>query len=57
MCTAYGLTRLCDLFTPRQLLTLRTLAQGVRETYAEILSTTYPLTAPTAVATYLGRAR
>lgn len=31
----YGLTRFRDLFTPRQLLTLCTLAGGVRDTYAE----------------------
>lgn len=31
----YGLTRFRDLFTPRQLLTLCTLAAGVRDTYAE----------------------
>ena len=54
MCTAYGLTRYCDLFTPRQLLTLCTLAQGVRETHAEMLSTGVATDRATAVATYLG---
>ncbi len=33
MCTVYSLTRFRDLFTPRQLLTLCTLAAGVRTTY------------------------
>lgn len=36
MCTAYGLTRFRDLFTPRQLATLCALAQGVQEAYAEM---------------------
>jgi putative DNA methylase len=36
MCTAYGLVRFQDLFTPRQLLALCTLAAGVRETYDQM---------------------
>ncbi len=34
----YGLTRFRDLFTPRQLATLCSLAQGVRESHAEMLA-------------------
>lgn len=34
----YGLTRFRDLFTPRQLATLCSFAQGVRETYDEMLA-------------------
>jgi putative DNA methylase len=33
MCTLYGLTRYCDLFTRRQEATLRALAQGIGEQY------------------------
>jgi putative DNA methylase len=38
MCTAYGLTRFRDLFTPRQLTTLCAFAQGAREAHAEMLA-------------------
>lgn len=38
MCTLYGLTHFRDLFTPRQLATLCAFAQGVRETYDEMLA-------------------
>jgi putative DNA methylase len=38
MCTAYGLVRFSDLFTPRQLLTLSTLATGIRPLYEEAIS-------------------
>ncbi|MGH9065495.1 MAG: DUF1156 domain-containing protein, partial [Acidimicrobiales bacterium] len=38
MCTVYGLTRFRDLFTPRQLLTLCTLAAGVRTVHEEMLA-------------------
>ena len=37
MCTVYGLTCFRDLFTPRQLLTLSTLAAGVRLVHDEIV--------------------
>ncbi|HZU18279.1 MAG TPA: DUF1156 domain-containing protein, partial [Candidatus Dormibacteraeota bacterium] len=50
----YGLMRFRDLFTPRQLLTLCTLAQGVRETHAEMLAAGVPADRAEAVATYLG---
>jgi putative DNA methylase len=38
MCTAYGLTRYRDVFTPRQLLALSTLAAGVREVFEQMRS-------------------
>jgi putative DNA methylase len=38
MCTPYGLTRFRDLFTPRQLGTLCTLAQGVRDQHQAMLA-------------------
>jgi putative DNA methylase len=50
----YGLTRFRDLFTSRQLLTLCTLAQGVREIHAEMLAAGVPANRAEAVATYLG---
>jgi putative DNA methylase len=34
----YGLTRFCDLFTPRQLLSLCTLAAGVRDVYQQAIA-------------------
>lgn len=49
----YGLTRYRDLFTPRQLLTLCTLAQGVRETHDEMLAEGMDSGRATAVSTLL----
>lgn len=56
MCTVYGLTRFRDLFTPRQLLTLCTLAAGVRDTYAEMCESGIEADRAAAVAAYLGLA-
>jgi len=50
----YGLTRFRDLFTPRQLLTLCTLASGVREVHNEMAVAGVALERASAVATYLG---
>jgi putative DNA methylase len=50
----YGLTRFRDLFTPRQLLTLCTLAAGVRETYDAMLAGGMPVVRASATTTYLG---
>ena len=52
--TFYGLTRFRDLFTPRQLLTLCTLAQGLHETHAEMLAADLAADRASAVATCLG---
>ena len=52
----YGLTRFRDLFTPRQLLTLSTLAAGVREVYQEMRAEAMPDDRAVAVATYLALA-
>jgi len=49
----YGLTRFRDLFTPRQLLTLSTLAVGVRTTYDAMLAAGMPENRAAAVSTYL----
>ena len=50
----YGLTRYRDLFTPRQLVTLCTLASGVRDTYSEMCRAGMEVERAAAVATYLG---
>lgn len=52
----YGLIRFRDLFTPRQLLTLCTLAAGVRDTYADMCESSMDPERAAAVATYLGLA-
>ena len=52
----YGLTRFRDLFTPRQLLTLCTLASGVRETYDQMLAGGIDQPRAVAVATALALA-
>jgi len=52
----YGLTRFRDLFTPRQLLTLCTLAAGVRSTYDAIVTDGMDADRAKAVATCLGLA-
>ncbi len=49
----YGLTRFRDLFTPRQLLTLCTLAAGVREVHADMLVAGIESDQADAVATFL----
>lgn len=49
----YGLIRFRDLFTPRQLVTLCTLASGVRKVHEEMVGESEPERAA-AVATYLG---
>jgi putative DNA methylase len=54
MCTAYGLDRFCDLFTPRQLVTLCALAQGVCEAYDEMVSDGMEAKRAKAVCVYLG---
>jgi putative DNA methylase len=50
----FGLTRYRDVFTPRQLLTLCTLASGVGEIYKEMLIAGIPEDRASAAATYLG---
>ncbi len=50
----YGLTRFRDLFTPRQLATLCSLAQGVREAHEEMVRDGMEEERARAVATYLG---
>jgi putative DNA methylase len=50
----YGLRRFRDLFTPRQLLTLCTLAAGVRSTYDEMIAEGLNTDRAKAVATCLG---
>ena len=52
----YGLTRFRDLFTPRQLLALCTLASGVRAVHEQMLSAKCVPDLATAVASYLGLA-
>ena len=54
MCTLYGLTHFRDLFTPRQLLTLCTLAAGVGEVYKEMVAAGVAHDRAAAAATYLG---
>jgi putative DNA methylase len=49
----YGLTRFRDLFTPRQLATLCTLAHGVREVHAELVADGMEVERARAVAAYL----
>ncbi|MDA8047537.1 MAG: DUF1156 domain-containing protein [Actinomycetota bacterium] len=56
MCTVYGLTRFRDLFTSRQLLTLCTLAAGVRDTYAHMCESGMDAERAAAVATSLALA-
>jgi putative DNA methylase len=50
----YGLTRFRDLFTPRQLLTLCTLAAGVRKTYDAMIADGMAQDRAAAVSTALG---
>ena len=50
----YGLTTFRDLFTPRQLATLCAFAQGVRETYDEMLADGMAEPRAEAVTAYLG---
>lgn len=50
----YGLTRFCDLFTPRQLATLCALAQGVHEQYEAMVAGGMDAKRAEAVCTYLG---
>ena len=52
----FGLTRFRDLFTPRQLLTLCTLAAGVRDVYEEMRASGTPDDRAAAVATCLALA-
>lgn len=52
----YGMPRFQDLFTPRQLLTLCTLAAGVRDTYAEMCEAGMEPTRAVAVATCMALA-
>ena len=52
----YGLTRFRDLFTARQLLTLCTLAAGVRTIHAEMAAAGIPADRAKAVGTYFGLA-
>jgi putative DNA methylase len=52
----YGLTRFRDLFTPRQLLTLCTLAVSVRNIHDEMLATGVDANRAKAISTYLGLA-
>ena len=52
----YGLTRFRDLFTPRQLVTLCTLAAGVRDVHAQMLAADIAEDRAAAVATCLGMA-
>jgi putative DNA methylase len=54
MCTAYGLTRFRDLFTPRQLATLCAFAQGVREVHAEMGAAGMDAQRAEAVCSYFG---
>lgn len=54
MCTIYGLTRFEDLFTPRQLLTLCTLASRVRDTHHRMLEAGLEPARAAAVATAFG---
>ena len=56
MCTVYGLTRFRDLFTPRQLLTLCTLAAGLRTTYDAMVADGIEAERAKAVATCLALA-
>jgi putative DNA methylase len=53
MCTVYGLTDYHQLFTPRQLATLCSFAQGVREAHAQMVGDGMPAERATAVATCL----
>jgi putative DNA methylase len=53
MCTAYGLTRFCDLFSPRQQATLCSLAQGVAEIHGEMVSAGVEAERARAVAAHL----
>ncbi|MDZ7413264.1 MAG: DUF1156 domain-containing protein [candidate division KSB1 bacterium] len=50
----YGLTRWCDLFTPRQLLALLTFVKHVRAAHQEMLAQGMDAERARAVATYLG---
>ena len=50
----YGLTRFRDLFTPRQLATLCSLAQGVREVHEEMVAGGMEAKRAEAVCAYLG---
>lgn len=52
----YGLTRFRDLFTPRQLLTLCTLAAGIREMYDLMIDDGMTTDRAAAIATYFGLA-
>ncbi len=53
MCTVYGLANHRDLYTPRQLATLCSFAQEVRETHAEMLDAGVDQARATAIATHL----
>jgi putative DNA methylase len=54
MCTAYGLLRFRDLFTPRQLASHCAFAQAVRETYDEMRASGVEEERAEAVSAYLG---
>ena len=54
MCTAYGLTRFRDLFTPRQLATLCAFAHGVTETHTGMIASGVDPQRAEAVCAYLG---
>lgn len=54
ICTVYGLVRYVQLFTPRQLAVLCSLANGVREAHAEMLAEGMEPQRAEAVAAYLG---
>jgi putative DNA methylase len=54
ICTVYGLVRYVQLFTPRQLATLCSLAQGVREVHAEMITDGLDTRRAEAVCAYLG---
>lgn len=53
MCTAYGLVRFRDLFTPRQLATLCAFAQGVTEAHSDMVAAGLDNERAEAVASYL----
>lgn len=48
----YGLTPWCDLFTPRQLLTLLTFVKWVRRVYEEMMESGYQGNVSKTIATY-----
>jgi putative DNA methylase len=52
--TRYGFTRFCDLFNPRQLLSLLSFSKQVRSAYATMVETGYTVEQAKAITAYLG---